>query len=68
MMNNETLLTPVDVAKSLQTTERTVVQWLRKGHLRGFKIGKEWRVSAEDLEAYLEAGANKPSSEPRSVA
>ncbi len=68
MMNNEKLLTPVDVANRLQVNERTVTQWLRKGHLRGFKVGKEWRVSEKDLEAFLEAGANKPSSEPRSVA
>ncbi len=68
MMNNETLLTPVDVANRLQVNERTVVQWLRKGHLRGFKVGKGWRVSVKDLEAFLEAGANKPSSEPRSAA
>ncbi len=68
MMNNDKLLTPVDIAKRLQVNERTVTQWLRKGQLRGFKIGKEWRVLVEDLEAFLEAGANKPSSEPRSVA
>ena len=68
MMDNEKLLTPVDVGDRLQVNERTVAQWLRKGHLRGFKIGKEWRASVKDLEAFLEAGANKPSSEPRSVA
>ncbi len=68
MMNNDKLLTPVDIAKRLQVNERTVTQWLRKGHLRGFKVGKEWRVSVKDLEALLEAAANKPSSEPRSVA
>ena len=68
MMNDEKLLTLVDVANRLQVNERTVAQWLRKGHLRGFKIGKEWRISVNDLEALLEAGANKPSSEPRSVA
>ncbi len=68
MMNNDKLLTPVDVANRLQVNERTVTQWLRKGPLRGFKVGKEWRVSVKDLEAFLEAGANKPSSEPRSVA
>ncbi len=65
MMNNEKLLTPVDVAKSLQVTERTVTRLLRVGHLRGFKISKEWRVSGKDLEAFLEASANKPSSELR---
>ncbi len=44
MMNNNKLLTPTDVADRLQVNERTVTQWLRKGHLRGFKIFKEWRV------------------------
>jgi len=68
MMNNDKLLTPVDIANRLQVNERTVTQWLRKGHLRGFKVGKEWRVSVMDLEALLEASANKPSSKPRSVA
>ncbi len=68
MMNNEKLLTPVDIANRFQVNERTVTLWLRKGHLRGFKVGKEWRVSVEDLEAFLEARANKPSSNPRPVA
>ncbi len=68
-MNRESLLlTPTDVANRLQMNERTVTQWLRKGQLRGFKIGKTWRVSVNDLETLLEASANKPSSEPRSVA
>ncbi len=61
-MNSETLLlTPTDVAKRLQVSERTVTQWLRKGLLRGYKIGKEWRISADDLGTFLENGANKPS-------
>jgi excisionase family DNA binding protein len=68
MMNNDKLLTPGDIANRLQVNERTVTHWLRKGQLRGFKIGKEWRVSVNDLEALLEASANKPSSESRSVA
>jgi excisionase family DNA binding protein len=69
LMAPQTLLTPTDVAKRLQMNERTVTQWLRKGLLRGFKIGKEWRVSENDLEAFVEASANKPSNSlPRSVA
>ena len=69
LMTQKILLTPSDVAKRLQMNERTVTQWLRKGHLRGFKIGKEWRVSEIDLESFIEASANKPSgSLPRSVA
>ena len=68
MKNSEKLLTPTDVANHLQVNERTVTLWLRKGHLRGFKVGKEWRISPDDLQAYLEASANKPMDKPRSIA
>jgi excisionase family DNA binding protein len=77
LMTQQILLTPSDVAKRLQMNERTVTQWLRNGHLRGFKIGKEWRISDVDLDAFIEASANIPSeatanrpygSLPRSVA
>ena len=61
-MTEEILLTPPQVATRLQVNERTVTQWLRKGHLRGFKIGKEWRISSLDLEAFLEDSANVPSN------
>lgn len=59
-MSEDKLLTPPQVAEKLQVNERTVTQWLRKGHLRGFKIGKEWRVSSKDLDAFLEGSANVP--------
>ncbi len=58
--SEDKLLTPPQVAQRLQVHERTVTQWLRRGNLRGFKIGKEWRVSAHDFEAFLEQGANIP--------
>ncbi len=59
-MNEDKLLTPPQVAQHLQVNERTVTQWLRRGHLRGFKIGKEWRVSERDLDNFLEQSANVP--------
>ena len=69
LMVEQRYLTPFDVAKRLQMNERTVTQWLRNGHLRGFKIGKEWRISELDLDAFVEASANMPSGlPPRSVA
>ena len=67
-MMNEKLLTPTDVANRLQVNERTVTLWLRKGHLRGFKVGKEWRISPDDLQAFSEASANMPPDKPRSIA
>ncbi len=59
-MIEDKLLTPPQVAQRLQMNERTVTQWLRQGHLRGFKIGKEWRVSTRDLDTFLEQSANIP--------
>ncbi len=64
-MNADKLLTPPQVAQHLQVNERTVTQWLRRGHLRGFKIGKEWRVSARDLDTFLEQSANVPAGVER---
>jgi len=60
LMAEEKLLTPTDVAERLQLQERTVTRWLRTGYLRGFKLGKEWRISPEDLYSFIEQHANKP--------
>jgi len=51
-------LTPNQVADVLQIQERTVTRWLRDGYLRGFKIGKEWRIDSLDLNRFLEQNAN----------
>ena len=50
-MNNETLLTPAQVAQRLQVTERTVAGWLRTGRLPGVKLGRLWRVHPAALQA-----------------
>ncbi len=59
-MIEDALLTPSQVAERLQLQERTVTRRLRTGYLRGFKLGKEWRVSSEDLYSFIEHHANKP--------
>ncbi len=59
----EKLLTPSQVSEHLQIQERTVTRWLRTGYLRGFKLGKEWRVSSADLHSFMEKHANKPLDE-----
>ncbi len=68
MMNEKKLLTPTDVANHLQVNKRTVTLWLHRGRLRGFKIGKSWRISPDDLQAFLEARANMPPDKPRFIA
>ncbi len=59
-MAEQKLLTPAQVADRLQIHERTVTRWLRDGYLRGFKLGKEWRIAPADLNAFIEKHANQP--------
>ena len=59
-MADEKLLTPAQVAERLQIHERTVTRWLRDGYMRGFKLGKEWRIAPGDLDSFMEQHANQP--------
>ena len=63
-MTEPKLLTPVQIAEALQLTESTITRWLRNSRLRGFKVGKDWRVSKADLDAFLEEQANIPAKSP----
>lgn len=38
-------LTPEQVARIFQVKETTVRLWLRRGLMRGVKIGHSWRIS-----------------------
>ncbi len=42
-----------EVAEILKVNPRTVNRMLERGELRGFKVGRLWRVSQEALEAYM---------------
>ena len=56
---DENLLTPEQVAKRLQVTERSIYWWLRRGTLPALKLGRLWRIRPEDLEAFLENARSK---------
>lgn len=53
------LYTPEEVAEMLKVQPRTVREWLRDKKLKGAKLGKEWRVKKEDIEAFISASMNK---------
>lgn len=42
-----------EVSQILKVTRRTLYNYLKDGRLRATKIGKEWRVRHQDLEAFL---------------
>jgi excisionase family DNA binding protein len=49
----EPLLTPKQAAARLLVSEKTVLDWLRVGKLKGLKAGRLWRIRERDLEAFL---------------
>lgn len=42
-----------EAAKVLMTSEYTVSQHLKNGELHGQKVGREWRITSEDIKAFL---------------
>lgn len=44
-----------EVAALLKVQERTVRDWILRGELEAYKIGKEWRIRRDHLEQAMEA-------------
>jgi excisionase family DNA binding protein len=59
-MSQTGFFTTTEVASRLKVAPRTVGEWIRTGQLRAIKAGRDWRVSPNDLEAFLHANANRP--------
>jgi excisionase family DNA binding protein len=54
---SEKLLTPDDAAALLQVSPGTVRKWLRKGLIKGTKVGdgKLWRISESTINEFVKA-------------
>lgn len=47
-----------EIAEILKLDAETIRRYLVKGDLRGSKVGRVWRVTEEDLKAYIKARRN----------
>jgi putative molybdopterin biosynthesis protein len=56
--------TPQEVAAILKIAKNTVYELIKRGELKGFKVGKKVRVNKKDVDAYLNRGSDSPSSRP----
>lgn len=45
-----------EIEDLLHVTRRTLYNWIKSGKLTAFRIGKEWRVTREALEAFTHTG------------
>lgn len=49
-----TILTPLDVMDILGVGKNTVYNLLASGQLKGFRIGKSWRITGDAVEEFLQ--------------
>ena len=45
-----------EVAKELKVHENTIRRWIRDGDLKALKVGKQVRITDEQLKQFLESG------------
>jgi len=64
-MLSKPLLTTQETADLLKVSEPTVRNWIRAGAVRAIRLEREWRVAVKDLEAFLNARANRAPEPPR---
>ena len=44
-----------EVADTLSVNERTIRRWISAGDLSAHRVGRQWRISLQDIEAFLSA-------------
>lgn len=52
-MENIKLYTLKELEELLSTSYRTLLNYIKEGKLKAVKIGKSWRVTEENLKAFL---------------
>lgn len=57
--NDDDVWTPEEIAESLRVSEETVRRWLRKGDLKGLRLGRAWRVYHSDFMNFIEKKTNQ---------
>ncbi|WP_421724400.1 helix-turn-helix domain-containing protein [Bauldia sp.] len=55
-------MTTHEVAKLLKVGEPTVRAWIHHEELRAVKLGREYRISVKDLEAFVNEHATREPS------
>ena len=56
LTTNEGYLSPKDIAQRLGVTQATVINYIKRGQLKGRKLGGQWRVRVEDYLKFIQDG------------
>jgi excisionase family DNA binding protein len=55
-MDDLIIYTVTDLVRILKTSNRTIQSYIKRGKLKAFKCGHNWRVLHEDLMKFLAGG------------
>lgn len=61
---SEKLLNMKQVEERLGVSSRTVFNFIQRGEIKGFKVGKAWRFAESEIENYLKRQQEKAGKEP----
>ena len=50
----EKFYTVKEVAEALNVPYILITKWCREGHMKGFKIGRQWRISEKNFNLFIE--------------
>ena len=64
-MLSKPFLTTHEIAELLKVSEATVRSWVHDGELRAARFGRDFRIAAQDLEAFVEAHIMQPSPQEK---
>lgn len=53
MAKDITVYTLKEVEEVLSVTRKTIYSWIKSGKLHAVKVGSQYRVKKEDLEAFI---------------
>lgn len=48
--------TILELTEILKVTRRGIYNWIKSGKLKAVKVGREWRVTEEGLQDFLQKG------------
>jgi len=61
---DESFLTVAEVAEILKLNQQTVRNWIDRGELPAFRLGRRVRIRRSDLDRFVEAGSTVPPPQP----
>ncbi len=61
-MLSKPFMTTHEIAELFKVNEATVHTWIHGGELRAIRVGREFRVTTKDLEAFINAYATQSAT------